>query len=80
MKGLRPRCLVVLSGGEAGARDLTSEEDFDVVEGNASGACGLQGLDYCIAAFSASYGSSDGLRRPQNDICVGVEAAILPTD
>jgi hypothetical protein len=43
-------------------------ESFDVVEGNACGACSLQDLGYCIAALSASYGPSEGLRPPQDDI------------
>ena len=59
---------VILNGGEAGVRDLTSAESFDGVDGNASSACSLRDLGYCIAAFGASYGPSEGLRPPQDDM------------
>ena len=59
---------VILSGGEAGARDRTTAEGSDAVERNASGACSLQDLGDCPAALHASYGPSEGYRPLQDDI------------
>ena len=40
---------VILNGGEAGVRDRTRVESFDVVDGNAHTACSVYSLGYCNA-------------------------------
>ena len=62
---------VILSGGEAGGKDLTAGEALEVVDGNAYGACSVEDPCDCIAALLTSYGPSEGLRPPQDDTANG---------
>ena len=57
---------VILSGGEAGVRDLTWANSDDVVEGNAFGACSVA-IFFSARVIRTSYGPSEGLRPPQDD-------------
>ena len=44
--------IVILNGGEAAVKDRTSTERFDGVDGNAHGACGVQGPSLPTAALT----------------------------
>ena len=61
---------VILSGGEAGVRDLTWANSDDVVEGNAFGACSVAIFLQCTGDVATSYGPSEGFRPPQDDIAL----------
>src|SRR5271166_2075930 len=67
---------VILNGGGTAVRDLTSAKSFDVVNGNARGACSLQNLCRCTVCFEASYGPSEGYRPPQDDNSGQITTAI----
>jgi hypothetical protein len=44
--------VVILSGGEAGARDLTSADAIDAVDGNAYGECSVKTLSTPSLAYT----------------------------
>jgi hypothetical protein len=64
--------VVILNGGEVGLRDRTAAKSWRTWMGNALDACSAECPCGCIAGAYLSYGPSEGLRPPRDDIATEI--------